>query len=65
MAATIGLTTYLLFGSGYLAGGVAMVVTLVLMIMLDVMHPPVVATSLSFGLKVSNENNLGIFALAA
>lgn len=64
MAATIGLTTHLLFGSGYLAGGIAMVSTIILMILLDVMHPPAVATSLSFGLKAGNENNLVIFGLA-
>jgi uncharacterized membrane protein len=31
---------------------------------LDVMHPPAVATSLSFALKASNENNLVLFGLA-
>lgn len=64
MAATIGLISHLLFGSGYLAGGIAMVSTIVLMILLDVMHPPAVSTSLSFGLKAGNENNLVIFGLA-
>ena len=57
MAATIGSITDLLFGSGYLAGGIAMVITIFLMILLDAMHPPAVATSLSFALKAGNENN--------
>jgi CBS-domain-containing membrane protein len=64
MAATIGWITYMIFGSGYLSGGVAMVVTIVLMILLDVVHPPAVSTSLSFALKAGNENNLVLFGLA-
>jgi hypothetical protein len=34
------------------------------MILLDVVHPPAVSTSLSFALKASNENNLVLFGLA-
>jgi CBS-domain-containing membrane protein len=64
MAANIGWITYMIFGSGYLSGGVAMVVTIVLMILLDVVHPPAVSTSLSFALKAGNENNLVLFGLA-
>lgn len=64
MAAIIGWITYMIFGSGYLSGGVAMVVTIVLMIVLDVVHPPAVSTSLSFALKAGNENNLVLFGLA-
>ncbi|BAU66710.1 hypothetical protein STA3757_41150 [Stanieria sp. NIES-3757] len=64
MAATIGFLTYLLLSSGYMSGGTAMIVTIVLMILLDVMHPPAVATSLSFALKAGNENNLILFGLA-
>ena len=64
MAATIGWITYLLFGSGYLSGGSAMVLTIVLMILIDAMHPPAVATSLSFGLRAGNESNLVLFSLA-
>jgi CBS-domain-containing membrane protein len=64
MAAGIGFVTYMLLGSGYVSGGTAMIITIVLMIVLDVMHPPAVATSLSFALKASNENNLVLFGLA-
>ena len=64
MAAAIGFTTYMLLGSGYVSGGTAMIVTIVLMILLDAMHPPAVATSLSFALKAGNENNLVLFGLA-
>jgi CBS-domain-containing membrane protein len=64
MAATIGFITYSLFSSGYISGGIAMVITIILMILLDAMHPPAVATSLSFALKAGNDSNLVIFALA-
>jgi CBS-domain-containing membrane protein len=64
MAATIGWIMYMILGSGYLSGGVAMVVTIVLMILLDVVHPPAVSTSLSFALRAGNENNLVLFGLA-
>ncbi|ARV59051.1 HPP family protein [Nostocales cyanobacterium HT-58-2] len=64
LAATIGLLTYLALGSGYLSAGSAMILTIVLMILLDVVHPPAVATSLSFALKAGNKNNLVLFGLA-
>ena len=64
MGAIIGLSTHLLLGSGYLSGGIAMVLTIVLMILLDAVHPPAVPTSLSFALRAGNENNLVLFALA-
>ena len=64
IAATMGWVTYLAFGSGYLSAGIGMVVTIVLMILLDAMHPPAVATSLSFALRAGNESNLVLFGLA-
>lgn len=64
MAATIGLIAYLIFGSGYLSAGIAMVITIALMILLDVMHPPAVSTSLGFALRAGNQNNLALFGLA-
>lgn len=64
MAALIGFTTYTLLGSGYLSGGSAMVITIVLMILLDAMHPPAVSTSLSFALRTGKETNLALFGLA-
>jgi CBS-domain-containing membrane protein len=64
IAATMGWITYLVFGSGYLSAGIGMVVTIVLMILLDAMHPPAVATSLSFALRAGNESNLVLFGLA-
>lgn len=64
LAATIGLITYLLLGNGYLSGGIAMVITIGLMILLDIVHPPAVSTSLSFALRAGNESNLVLFGIA-
>jgi hypothetical protein len=64
MAAMIGLVTHLLFGVGYLSGGVAMIFTIFLMIIADVVHPPAVSTSLSFAFRASDESDLVLFGLA-
>ncbi len=64
MAVTIGFITYLFFGGGYLSGGIAMVITILLMIILDAMHPPAVSTSLSFALRAGQASNVVLFALA-
>ncbi|MBE9011248.1 HPP family protein [Pseudanabaenaceae cyanobacterium LEGE 13415] len=64
MAAILGWLTFTLFGAGYVAAGSAMIITIVLMIVLDIMHPPAVATSLSFALRAGNDNNLILFGLA-
>ena len=64
MAAILGWIIYSLFGSGYLSGGIAMVLTILLMIVFDAVHPPAVSTSLSFALRAGNEKNLVLFGLA-
>ena len=63
-AAVIGWLTLLAFGPGYVSGGTAMVATIVLMIVLDVMHPPAVSTALGFALRAGDESNLVLFGLA-
>lgn len=63
-AALIGFVTYLGLGPGYISGGTAMIGTIVLMIVLDLVHPPAVSTSLSFALRAGNESNLVLFGLA-
>lgn len=64
VAASVGLGLYLAFGPGYLSGGSAMIVTIVLMILLDAMHPPAVSTALSFAFRAGDESNLLLFGLA-
>ena len=56
LAAVLGFGTYVALGPGYWAAGSAMVLTIALMIALDVMHPPAVATSLSFAFRAGDES---------
>ncbi|NTU79468.1 MAG: HPP family protein [Chloroflexales bacterium] len=63
-AAGVGFLTYLALGPGYVSGGSAMVVTIVLMIVLDAVHPPAVSTALSFAFRAGDERSLVLFALA-
>lgn len=64
MAATAGLVMFLVLGPGYLSGGIAMIITIFLMITFDVMHPPAVSTSLAFAFRAGNESNFLLFGLA-
>lgn len=64
VGAGAGLITFLLLGHGYPAAGAAMIATIVLMVLLDVVHPPAVSTSLTFALRSGAERDLALFALA-
>lgn len=64
MAAQTPWLSYVPLEPGYLSGGSAMLVTIVLMILLDTVPPPAVATSLSFASRAGNEKNLVVFGLA-
>lgn len=64
LAASLGLLTHLALGFDYLAAGSAMTLTIFLMILLDIMHPPAVATALSFALRAGDASNLLLFGLA-
>ncbi|MBA3438759.1 MAG: HPP family protein [Pyrinomonadaceae bacterium] len=63
-AALLGFATHAALGAGYLSGGVAMILVIVLMILLDAMHPPAVSTALSFAFRAGPESNLLLFSLA-
>jgi CBS-domain-containing membrane protein len=63
-AALVGFGAHLTLGTGYWAAAAAMVVTIVLMIGLDAVHPPAVATALSFAFRAGPESNLVLFGLA-
>ncbi len=52
-AALFGFGADWLLGAGYFAAGVAMVVTIVVIIALDVMHPPAVSTALTFAFRAA------------
>lgn len=64
LAAGIGSAGLLIFGPGYAVAGTAMVLLMVLMIALDAMHPPAVASVLGFALRAKDVDNLLIFLLA-
>jgi CBS-domain-containing membrane protein len=64
MAAVLGWLSFSLLGSGYLSGGSAMVATIFLMIVLDVVHPPAVSTAMGFALRAGPQSNIVLFALA-
>ncbi len=63
-AALLGLAAFLLFGPGYAAAGAGMVTAIVLMILLDAVHPPAVSTALAFALRAGDESNVALFGLA-
>ncbi len=54
----------LALGTNFLAASVAMVVTIILMIVLDLVHPPGLATAMSFALQPGRRSDLAIFVLA-
>lgn len=64
LAAVLGWGLYSLLGPGYDAAGGAMVATIVLMIVLDVVHPPAVGTAMGFGLRAGDASNLLLFFLS-
>jgi CBS-domain-containing membrane protein len=64
LAATLGWLGYLWLGPGYLSGGLAMLLTIILLIVLDAVHPPAVSTALSFAFRAGDESSLVLFGLA-
>ena len=64
LGAVLGLGASRLLGLGYGAAAVAMAATILLMVVLDVVHPPAVSTSLGFAFRTGGESDLVIFALA-
>jgi CBS-domain-containing membrane protein len=63
-AALLGFGTFLIFGEGYLSGAVAMGLTITVLILLGIVHPPAVSTSLIFAFRVQQAQTLLIFVLA-
>lgn len=64
LGAAIGTGAPLLFGPGYVAGAVSMVLTITLLILLHIVHPPAVSTSLGFALLGPRYGTLEAFLLA-
>jgi type IV secretory pathway VirB3-like protein len=64
LAATLGLGAELLLGRGYAAAALALVATIVALVVLDLVHPPAIATSLIFALQAGTQSDLALFGLA-
>jgi CBS-domain-containing membrane protein len=64
LACVLGVGTGLLFGEGYLAGAIAMASAIVVLILLDIVHPPAVSTALAFAFVPSRERTLALFLSA-
>ncbi len=64
VGALAGYASFTLLGKNYFGVGAAMILTIVLMIVLNAVHPPAVSTSLLFGLGGEFASDLALFALA-
>lgn len=62
-AALIGFVVLKLIGPGYSSAMVAMVVSIVFMVLLNVMHPPAVSTALTFAFETGKTLPLFMIAL--
>jgi CBS-domain-containing membrane protein len=63
-AAGVGWTMWTLLGPGYAATGSSMALAIVLMILLDAVHPPAVSTALAFAMHVDQSSSVRLFGLA-
>jgi CBS-domain-containing membrane protein len=61
---SVGSVASLVFGSSYLAGGIAMGCSIILLVALDVLHPPAISTSLGFALIGPHTTLLATFLVA-
>ena len=64
MAAGLGWVVWSVLGPGFISAGIAMSALILLMILLNVVHPPAVTTSLAFSLRPDNNSSLFLFVLA-
>ena len=64
LGAGLGWGALLLLGPGYGGAALALVLTILGMVLLDVVHPPAVATAMSFAFRAGDASNLALFALA-
>jgi CBS-domain-containing membrane protein len=63
-AALLGSGSVSLLGTGFLGAGMAIVLTVFLVIAWDAMHPPAMSTALSFAFRTNSLKALAIFGLA-
>ncbi len=60
----LGVAAALALGPGYPSGAGAMAATIMLLIVLDAVHPPAVSTALGFAILPNQDRAIGIFLLA-
>ncbi|HSZ57960.1 MAG TPA: HPP family protein [Tepidisphaeraceae bacterium] len=63
-AAGVGWTMWTLLGTGYAATGSSMALAILLMILLDAVHPPAVSTALAFAMHADQSSSVTLFGLA-
>lgn len=63
-ATVLGLTAALVLGAGYIAGATAMVLTIILLVLLDAVHPPAISTALGFAFHSQQADAVGLFLIA-
>lgn len=64
LGCVVGIAAGAVLGAGYLAGGVAIILTIVLLVSFDIVHPPAVSTALSFAFVTPYERTILLFASA-
>lgn len=64
LTALIGYGVYLALGSGYHAAGISMVISILAMVLLDVVHPPAIGTTLNFAFRPKGDDTLLLFELS-
>jgi hypothetical protein len=63
-AAGAGWLTWLLLGGGYAAAAIAIPLAILLMILLEAVHPPAVSTALAFAMRLDQNGSFVLFAVA-
>ena len=64
LAVALGWTMYAAIGAGYAATAIALVGTILGMVLADAVHPPAVATAMSFSMRTGDVSNVVLFLLA-
>jgi len=63
LAALVGFGAGVFIGPGYWAAATAMIIIIVLMVLVNAVHPPADSTALGFAFYAGPENNLVLFGL--
>jgi CBS-domain-containing membrane protein len=63
-ASLVGFASFLVFGEGYLSGALAMGLTITILILFSIVHPPAVSISLIFAFRAQRAKTLLLCSLA-